>query len=132
MLTKYGPNNQHLIETKSQLDTVNAQIAEEVARINERAHQEYLFAVRKEDGLRKAVDRARNEASALNSGAVKLQALSQEAASSRQLYDSLYGKLKELNDSNRLFAQPTSESPIRRFRRLTHNGRIHRCISRSD
>ena len=55
MLTKYGPNNQHLIETKSQLDTVNAQITEELGRINERAHQEYFFAQEKEDGLRKAV-----------------------------------------------------------------------------
>jgi len=104
MLTKYGPNNQHLIETRNQLDAVNAQIAEEVARINDRAHQEYLFAVRKEDGLRQAFDRARNEASALNSGAVKLQALSQEAASSRQLYDSLYGTLKELTIKSALRA----------------------------
>ena len=97
MLTKYGPNNQHLIETKSQLDAVNAQIAEEVSRINDRARQEYLFAVHKEDGIRQAFVRAQKEASTLNTGAVKLQALSQEAASSRQLYDSLYGKLKELN-----------------------------------
>jgi uncharacterized protein involved in exopolysaccharide biosynthesis len=43
MLTKYDPNNQHLVETKSQLDTVNAQITEDLERINERAHQEYLF-----------------------------------------------------------------------------------------
>jgi polysaccharide biosynthesis transport protein len=97
MLTKYGPNNQHLIETKSQLDTVNAQIAEEVSRINDRARQEYLFAAHKEDGLRQAFEHTQREASALNTGAVKLQALSQEAASSRQLYDALYGKLKELN-----------------------------------
>ena len=97
MLTKYGPNNQHLIETKSQLDTVNAQIAEEVVRIGERARQEYLFAMRKEDGLRQALSQAQKEASSLNSGAVKLQELSQEAAASRQLYDSLYGRLKELN-----------------------------------
>jgi polysaccharide biosynthesis transport protein len=97
MLTKYGPNNQHLIETKSQLDAVNAQIAEEVTRIGERSRQEYLFAVHKEDGLRQALAQAQKEASSLNIGAVKLQELSQEAASSRQLYDSLYGKLKELN-----------------------------------
>jgi capsular exopolysaccharide synthesis family protein len=97
MLTKYGPNNQHLIETRNQLDTVNAQIAEEVGRINDRARQEYLFATRKEDGLRQAFNRAQKEASSLNIGAVKLQALSQEATSSRQLYDALYGRLKELN-----------------------------------
>jgi len=97
MLTKYGPNNQHLIETKSQLDTVNAQISEEVSRINERARQEYLFAAQREDGLRTAVSHAQRQAGDLNVSAVKLQSLSQEAAASRQLYDSLYSKLKELN-----------------------------------
>lgn len=97
MLTKYGPNNQHLVETKSQLDTINAQISEELERINERAHQEYLFAQEKEDGLRKAVAIQQQAAGDLNVSSVKLQSLSQEATSSRQLYDALYGKLKELN-----------------------------------
>jgi len=97
MLTKYGPNNQHLIEAKSQLDTINTQIAEELARINERARQEYLFASQKEAGLHRAFEQAQKQAGTLNASAVKLQSLSQEAASSRQLYDSLYGKLKELN-----------------------------------
>ena len=97
MLTKYGPNNQHLIETKNQLDTINSQIAEEVSRINERARQEYLFAKQKEDGIRTAFAAAQKNAGTLNVSAVKLQELSQEAASSRQLYDALYGKLKELN-----------------------------------
>ena len=97
MQTKYGPNNQHLIETKAQLDTVNSQIAEEISRINERARQQYLFAVQRESGIRKAFDAAQAKAGSLNVSAVKLQSLSQEAAASRQLYDSLYGKLKELN-----------------------------------
>ena len=97
MLTKYGPNNQHLIETKSQLDTVNTQIAEEISRINERARQQYLFAAQREDGIRAAFNQAQKQAGDLNISAVKLQSLSQEAAASRQLYDSLYGKLKELN-----------------------------------
>jgi capsular exopolysaccharide synthesis family protein len=97
MLTKYGPNNQHLLETKSQLDTVNAQITEELARINERAHQEYLFAQEKEDGLRKAVGIQQQAAGDLNVSSVKLQTLSQEASSTRQIYDALYGKLKELD-----------------------------------
>jgi capsular exopolysaccharide synthesis family protein len=97
MLTKYGPNNQHLIETKSQLDTINTQIAEELARINEHARQEYLFASQREAGLHRALEEAQKQAGTLNASAVKLQSLSQEATSSRQLYDSLYGKLKELN-----------------------------------
>lgn len=40
----------------------------------------------------------------LNMSSVKLQALSQQAASSRQLYDALYGKLKELNIQSALRA----------------------------
>jgi capsular exopolysaccharide synthesis family protein len=104
MLTKYGPNNQHLIETKSQLDTLNAQIAEELSRINERAHQEYLFAQEKEDGLRKAVTLQEQVAGNLNASTVKLQSLSQQAASSRQLYDALYGKLKEIDIQSALRA----------------------------
>ena len=104
MLSKYGPNNQHLQETKSQLDSIDQQIAEEVGTINERAHQEYLFAVQKEDGLKQAVAGEEKQAGDLNVSSVKLQALSQEAASSRQLYDALYGKLKELNIQSALRA----------------------------
>ncbi len=104
MLTKYGPNNQHLIETKSQLDTVNAQIAEELQRINERAHQEFLFAEQKEDGLRKAVSMQEQVAGNLNMSSVKLTSLSQEANSSRQLYDALYGKLREIRVQSALRA----------------------------
>src|SRR5579863_2770972 len=104
MLTKYGPNNQHLLETKSQLDAVNTQINEELNRINERAHQEYLFAQEKEDGLRKAVGQQEQVAGNLNVSSVKLQSLSQEATSSRQLYDALYGKLKELDIQSALRA----------------------------
>src|SRR5579863_7769229 len=104
MLTKYGANNQHLLETKSQLDTVNAQIAEELGRINERAHQEYLFAVQKEDGLKKAVATQETVAGSLNVSSVKLQSLSEQATSSRQLYDALYGKLKELDIQSALRA----------------------------
>jgi capsular exopolysaccharide synthesis family protein len=97
MLTKYGENNPHLIEIKSQLDTVDAQIHEEVARINDRAREEYLFAEEKEEGLKKAVTLQQGVAGNLNVSSVKLQALSQQATASRQLYDALYGKLKELN-----------------------------------
>ena len=97
MLTKYGPNNQHLIETKSQLDTVNSQIAEEIARINERARPGISVRTSK----RKMASARLSAAGAGTPGPErerrKLQSLSQEAASSRQLYDALYGKLKELN-----------------------------------
>ena len=67
MLTKYGPNNQHLIETKSQLDTVNTQIAEEISRINERARQQYLFAAQREDGFAQPSTEPRNKPATLTS-----------------------------------------------------------------
>jgi succinoglycan biosynthesis transport protein ExoP len=97
MLIKYGANNQHLLETKSQLDDLNRQITEELSKINERAHQEFLLASQKEAGIQTAFMKKQSEAGLLNKSAVTLQALSQEAAASRQLYDALYGKLKEIN-----------------------------------
>ena len=97
MLTKYGANNQHLLETKSQLDSVNRQITQELSRINQTAGHDYFVAAQKEAGLRDAFKRQQLKAGLLNVSAVKLQALSQEAASSRQLYDALYGRLKQVN-----------------------------------
>jgi capsular exopolysaccharide synthesis family protein len=97
MLTKYGANNQHLQETKSQLDSVNSQIARELNRINQTAAKDYSVSQEKEAGLRQAFQRQQVKAGNLNVSAVKLQALTQEAASSRQLYDSLYGRLKQVN-----------------------------------
>jgi capsular exopolysaccharide synthesis family protein len=97
MLTKYGANNLHLQETKSQLDSVNNQIARELNRINQTAAKEYSFAQEREAGLRQAFRYQQQKAGNLNVSAVKLQALTQEAASSRQLYDSLYSRLKQVN-----------------------------------
>jgi capsular exopolysaccharide synthesis family protein len=97
MLTKYGAHNQRLLETKNQLDSLGNQIAEELANINESARQEYLVASRKEAGIRQAFAQQQQKAGTLNVSAVKLQALSQEAASSRKLYDALYGRLKQVN-----------------------------------
>jgi succinoglycan biosynthesis transport protein ExoP len=97
MLPKYGANNQHLQETKSQLDSVNNQINRELSRINQTAAKEYSVSQEREAGLRQAFRRQQQKAGNLNVSAVKLQALTQEAASSRQLYDSLYSRLKQVN-----------------------------------
>ena len=97
MSTKYGAKNQHILETQNQLASLDKQIAEELKKINARARDEYLLARQNEIGVRNAFDRQQQEAAKLNGSAVKLQVLTQEAAASRQLYDALYGKLKELD-----------------------------------
>ncbi len=97
MLTKYGANNQHLQETKSQLASLNSQIAKELARINDVASMQYVLASKKEAGIRQAFLNEQKKAGLLNVSSVRLQALSQEAASSRQLYDALYDRLKQVN-----------------------------------
>lgn len=96
MSTKYGANNQRLQEAKNQLESLDGQINAELARINETAHQSFLVASQKEAGIRSAFTRQQQKAGSLNVSAVQLQALSQEAAASRQLYDSLYSRLKEV------------------------------------
>jgi uncharacterized protein involved in exopolysaccharide biosynthesis len=108
MLTKYGIHNQHLLETKSQIDSLGNQITEELTRINETARQDYLLAVQKEAGIQQAFTRQQQKAGTLNVSAVKLQALSQEAASSRQLYDALYGRLKQVDIQAALRPSPSA------------------------
>ena len=97
MTTKYGAKNQHMLETQNQLVSLDKQIGEELVKINGRARDEFLLARQNEGDIRQAFNQAQREAGKLNASTVRLQVLTQEAAASRQLYDALYGRLKEVN-----------------------------------
>ncbi|HVJ07413.1 MAG TPA: polysaccharide biosynthesis tyrosine autokinase [Acidisarcina sp.] len=97
MATKYGAKNQHMLETQNQLVSLDKQVAEELVKINARARNDFLLARQNENDIRQAFEEAQREAGKLNASTVQLQVLTQEAAASRQLYDALYGKLKEVD-----------------------------------
>ncbi len=95
LVTKDGPKNPHVIEIKNQQAALQQQIGEELQRINTRAKNDFLLARQNEADLKQAFTRQQEDASRLNDSAVRLQVLTEEAASSRQLYEGLYGKLQE-------------------------------------
>lgn len=94
-VTKYGPKNPRIIELQNELVSVDKQIKDELVQIDLRARNDYMVARQNENGLRAAFKQQQSEASRLNQSAVTLQMLVQQAAASRQLYDSLYQQIQE-------------------------------------
>lgn len=94
-VSKYGAKNPRIIELQNQLVSVDKQINDELKEIDLRARNDYMVARQNENGLRAAFHEQQSEASQLNQSAVTLQMLVQQAAASRQLYDSLYQQIQE-------------------------------------
>lgn len=93
--SKYGIANPKLEDDNASLVGINAAIKQEVKRIGERAENDYRAAQIAEDDLRADYQKQRAAADQVNDKAVKYSIAQQEAAESRQLYETLYQHLKE-------------------------------------
>jgi polysaccharide biosynthesis transport protein len=94
-VTKYGEKNPRIVQLQSELVNIDKQISDELMQIDLRAKNDYQVARQNENGLRASFQQQQSAASQLNQSAVNLQVLVQQAASSRQLYDSLYQQIQE-------------------------------------
>jgi succinoglycan biosynthesis transport protein ExoP len=92
---RYGAKNPKILELQTQIAGVNKQISQELQQINLRAKNDYELARNNENGIRAAFNTQQGTAGKMNENAVKLEVLVQQAASTRQLYDSLSGQLQE-------------------------------------
>jgi len=92
---RYGPAYPKLGELQAQLAGVDRSIQEEVRRLGERAHSDYLVAAREEAGARAAFDDQKLAASKLNDSMLAYGLAKQEADSSRDIYETLLSKLKQ-------------------------------------
>jgi capsular exopolysaccharide synthesis family protein len=110
--SKYGSANPKLADDQASLDSINAQIKSEVARIGERITNDYKSSQAVEDKMRAVYDQERKSADDQNDKATALFIARQEAADSRSLYQTLYSHLKEagviegLRSSNILVVDP--------------------------
>jgi capsular exopolysaccharide synthesis family protein len=93
--SKYGSAYPKLVDEKASLDSVNAQIKSEVARIGQRAANDYKAAQVTENKTRDVYDKARKTADVQNDKAIALLIARQEATDARSLYQTLYSHLKE-------------------------------------
>ncbi len=92
---RYGPAYPRQGELQAQLRGVGRSIEDEVHRLGERAHSDYLIAMREEDGARAAFNAQKQAAERLNDSMLAYGLAKQEADSSRDIYETLLAKLKQ-------------------------------------
>lgn len=93
--SKLGSANPKLADEKAGLESINAQIKQEVERIGQRAANDYSAAQVVEDKMRGQYEEDRKAADGLNDKAIALMIARQEATDSRALYQTLYSHLKQ-------------------------------------
>jgi succinoglycan biosynthesis transport protein ExoP len=91
----YGPNNRHLKDLQTQLNTVDAQMQDEMKKIVDRAGADLKVAQETESTIRAQLNAENAKADKLNDKSVQLSILSQEASSEKKLYEDLYTQLQE-------------------------------------
>lgn len=92
---KYGANFPKLMAEKSQLQNIENTIQTEINRIAGRARSDYEIAARTESQDRGVFDAQKQLATELNDKAIAYSLAKQEADESRNLYESLFAKLKQ-------------------------------------
>ena len=93
--SKYGSANPKLQDDRASLAGVTAAVKEEIKRIGERAESDYRAAQITESNMQAVYQHQRAAADQLNNKAVEYSIAKQQAAESRELYETLYQHLKE-------------------------------------
>jgi polysaccharide biosynthesis transport protein len=95
MESKYGARYPTLVETKSQMASIQSSIAKAVDNLRSRAQNDYSLAAKNESMLKQSFDQQVTEANRLNDKATQFQLLNKEAEANRALYEGLRTKLRE-------------------------------------
>jgi capsular exopolysaccharide synthesis family protein len=93
--SKFGSAYPKLAEEKASLATIKQQVVNEANRIGERAATDYQVAQASENELRKSYERDKAAANQLNNKAIEYSIARQEAGQARQLYETLFQRIKE-------------------------------------
>jgi capsular exopolysaccharide synthesis family protein len=117
-LTKYGSANPRLIQIEQRRASIRASISAELAKVENRAKDQYRVAASREIAAKKAFTDQKTAASRMNNKAIDFLIAKHEADSSRELYDHLLGKLREAGvlaglHSSELHVLDPAEVPIR-------------------
>jgi succinoglycan biosynthesis transport protein ExoP len=92
---RYGENWPAFAEQRAHLESIQNSIQEEVHRLGDRAHTDYVVSLQAEDAARNAFTQQKTLASQLTGNAVALRLARQEAGESRTLYSSLLGRVQQ-------------------------------------
>jgi polysaccharide biosynthesis transport protein len=93
--TQFGPAYPQVAQLNNQLHEVEAQIHRETKKIWGKVRDDYMAALDRENMLRAALEKQKQEANELNQSAIQYSLLKRDVDTNRTLYDSLLEKLKE-------------------------------------
>ncbi len=93
--TQFGPSYPKLTQLNNQLKEIDSQIQAEMKKIAGKVRGQYTTALQRENMLRDAFDKQKQEANKLNESAIKYNMLKRDADTYRTLYEGILQKLKE-------------------------------------
>jgi exopolysaccharide transport family protein len=93
--TQFGPSYPKLAQLNNQLKEVDSQIQEEMKKIASKVRGQYMTALQRENMLRDALEKQKQEANKLNESAIEYNLLKRDSETYRTLYEGLLQKLKE-------------------------------------
>ncbi len=95
LLAKFGPNYPKVGELQADKASIETSIHDEVGRMRERAHNEYVVAQQVEASAQQLANSQKQHADVVNDKAVQYELVRQQFDQSRALYEKLLGRLKE-------------------------------------
>jgi len=92
---QFGPAYPKVTQLNNQLKELDAQIQNEMRKVVNKVRGEYMTALQRENMLREALEKQKQEANKLNESAIEYNLLKRDADTYRTLYEGLLQKLKE-------------------------------------
>ena len=99
---KLGPNHPEMVKLGVAIRAAEAKIQGEIAKIVQAMHNEYQQALTQERSLTEALEQQKRGALALNRKGIQYGVLARDAASNRQIFESLMQRAKETGISGDL------------------------------
>ena len=95
MAERLGPSHPDRVRLASAIRNVEAKIQSEVGKIMQSMQNDYQQTQAQEESLTRALDEQKRDALALNRKGIEYGVLQRDAASNRQIFDSLLQRMKE-------------------------------------
>lgn len=102
LATRYGPRHPEMQKVRAEIAQTETQLAEEVEREVANLKNVYSVAERREMQLRQSLTTLKEQEAATKEASVKLLELQREAATSKQLYESLLVRYKQTSETQDL------------------------------
>jgi len=102
MAEKLGPRHPDMLKLTAAIQTAQAKVDAEIAKVVQAIGNEYVAAQAQEKSLLGALEQQKRDALDLNRKAIEYGSLSRTAASNRQIFDGLLQRMKETGISGEL------------------------------